>query len=82
LTQKDRGFLSKNLDSVTSIEVELSRTAPILMQRNRNLSQVAVFCDFVTGRLKMLGLIARWGHNVLITTMGLLTIAMVVSLIR
>jgi len=26
----------------------------------------------------MLGLIARWGHNVLLTTMGLLTIAMVV----
>jgi hypothetical protein len=37
---------------------------------------------FVTGRLRMLGLIARWGHNVLITTMGLLTIAMVVSLIQ
>jgi hypothetical protein len=29
----------------------------------------------------MLGLIARWGHNVLLTTMGLLTIAMVVSAI-
>jgi hypothetical protein len=27
----------------------------------------------------MLGLIARWGHNVLLTTMGLLTIAMVVA---
>jgi hypothetical protein len=27
----------------------------------------------------MLELIARWGHNVLITLMGLLTIAMVVS---
>jgi hypothetical protein len=26
----------------------------------------------------MLGLIARWGHNVLLATMGLLTIAMVV----
>ena len=25
----------------------------------------------------MLGLIARWGHNVLLTTMGLLTVAMV-----
>jgi hypothetical protein len=30
----------------------------------------------------MLGLIARWGHNVLITTMALLTIAMVVFLVR
>lgn len=30
----------------------------------------------------MLGLFARWGHNVLITTMALLTITMVVSLIR
>ena len=30
----------------------------------------------------MLGMIARWGHNVLITTMALLTIAMVVSFIR
>jgi hypothetical protein len=30
----------------------------------------------------MLGLIARWGHNVLITTMALLTIAMVVTLIQ
>jgi hypothetical protein len=27
----------------------------------------------------MLELIARWGHNVLITLMGLLTLAMVVS---
>ena len=25
----------------------------------------------------MLGLIARWGHNVLLTTMGLLTVAIV-----
>ena len=30
----------------------------------------------------MLGLIARWGHNLLLTTMGFLTIAMVVSLFR
>jgi hypothetical protein len=30
----------------------------------------------------MLGLIARWGHNLLITTMALLTIAIVVTLIR
>jgi hypothetical protein len=30
----------------------------------------------------MLGLIARWGHNVLIGTMALLTIAMVVTLIQ
>jgi hypothetical protein len=27
----------------------------------------------------MLGLIARWGHNVLLITMGVLTIAIVVS---
>jgi hypothetical protein len=26
----------------------------------------------------MLGLIARWGHNVLLTSMGLFTIALVV----
>jgi hypothetical protein len=26
----------------------------------------------------MIGLIARWGHNVLLATMGLLTIAVVV----
>jgi hypothetical protein len=32
--------------------------------------------------MNMLGLIARWGHNVLITTMALLTIAIVVSFIR
>jgi hypothetical protein len=30
----------------------------------------------------MLGLIARWGHNVLIATMAMLTIAIVVSMIR
>jgi hypothetical protein len=30
----------------------------------------------------MLGLFARWGHNVLLTTIGLLTIAIVVYLIR
>jgi hypothetical protein len=29
----------------------------------------------------MLAVFARWGHNVLLTTMGLLTIALVVSLI-
>jgi len=28
----------------------------------------------------MIGLIARWGHNVLITTMAFLTIAMIVVL--
>jgi hypothetical protein len=27
----------------------------------------------------MLGLIARWGHNVLLTAVGLLTIAVVLS---
>jgi hypothetical protein len=27
----------------------------------------------------MLGLIARWGHNVLLMSMGLLTIALVIS---
>jgi hypothetical protein len=36
----------------------------------------------VTWRLIMLGRFARWGHNVLLTTIGLLTIAIVVSLIR
>jgi hypothetical protein len=30
----------------------------------------------------MLGSIARWGHNVLIATMALLTITIVVSLIQ
>jgi hypothetical protein len=35
-----------------------------------------------TGDLTMLGLIARWGHNVLLTTTGLLTIAMVVAWAR
>ena len=30
----------------------------------------------------MLGLIARWGHNVLLTTMGLLTVAVVYVLIK
>jgi hypothetical protein len=30
----------------------------------------------------MLGLFARWGHNVLITTIALLTIAMLAFLIR
>jgi hypothetical protein len=28
----------------------------------------------------MLGLIARWGHNVLLATLGVLTIAMVYSI--
>ena len=31
--------------------------------------------------LGLIALIARWGHNVLLATMGLLTIAMVVSAI-
>jgi hypothetical protein len=35
----------------------------------------------VYGSLNMLGSIARWAHNVLLTTMALLTIAMVVSLV-
>jgi hypothetical protein len=35
-----------------------------------------------TGDMTMLGLIARWGHNVLLTTTGLLTIAMVVAWAR
>jgi hypothetical protein len=65
-----------------SATVELERIAPIVVQRGCNLSRVAVSCDYVTGRLSMLGSIARWGHNVLIATMALLTIAMVVSLIR
>jgi hypothetical protein len=30
----------------------------------------------------MLGLFARWGHNILITTIALLTIAMVTFLIK
>jgi hypothetical protein len=30
----------------------------------------------------MLGMIARWGHNVLLATMALLTIGMVVTLIQ
>jgi hypothetical protein len=30
-------------------------------------------------RLNMLGLIARWGHNVLLTSLGLLTIALIVG---
>ena len=29
----------------------------------------------------MLGILARWGHNVLLATMAALTVAMVVSLI-
>jgi hypothetical protein len=32
--------------------------------------------------LNMLGLFARWGHNVLITTIALLTIAMLAFLIK
>jgi hypothetical protein len=30
-------------------------------------------------RLKMIGLIARWGHNVLLSSIALLTIAVVIS---
>ncbi len=30
----------------------------------------------------MLGSIARWGHNVLLTTMGLLTVAIVILLVK
>ena len=30
----------------------------------------------------MLGLIARWGHNVLLATLGLLTVAMVLLLAK
>jgi hypothetical protein len=30
----------------------------------------------------MIGLIARWGHNVLLATMGLMTIAVVVVLAK
>jgi hypothetical protein len=32
--------------------------------------------------MNMLGNIARWGHNVLLTTMALLTIAIVAFLIK
>jgi len=32
--------------------------------------------------MNMLGLFARWGHNVLIATMAFLTLAMVVFLIK
>jgi hypothetical protein len=32
--------------------------------------------------LHMIGLIARWGHNVLISTMAFLTVAMIVFLTR
>jgi hypothetical protein len=32
--------------------------------------------------MNMLGPIARWGHNVLMTAMGLLTIALVVFFIK
>jgi hypothetical protein len=33
----------------------------------------------ITRRLSMLGFVARWGHNVLLATMGLLTIAIVIA---
>ena len=82
MTEKTAVFSKNESIWPHSAGVELSQIAPILEQRNCNRSQVAVFCDFVTGRLRMLGPIARWGHNVLIATMGLLTIAMVVSLIQ
>jgi hypothetical protein len=36
----------------------------------------------LVAELNMLGHIARWGHNVLLTTIALLTIAMLASLIK
>jgi hypothetical protein len=82
LTQKGGVFPVKHLDLAMSAEVELARIGPISMQRNYGRFEGRGACDLFTWRLSMLGLFARWGHNVLITTMALLTIALVASLIR
>jgi hypothetical protein len=82
LTQKRRDFPQKSLDLVISAEVELQQIGPISMQRNHDLFEGRGACNWSNWRLRMLGLFARWGHNVLITTMALLTIALVASLIR
>jgi hypothetical protein len=65
-----------------SAGVELQPIGPISKQRNYGCFEGRGACDLFTWRLSMLGLFARWGHNVLITTMALLTIALVASLIR
>jgi len=82
LTQKRRDFPRKYLDLATFVEVELRRIGPISMQRYCGRFEGRGASDLSTWRLSMLALFARWGHNVLITTMALLTIALVASLIR
>jgi hypothetical protein len=49
-----------------------------MMQLDRDRAPNCIF--ILHRRLTMLGLIARWGHNVLLTTIGMLTIAIVVQL--
>jgi len=55
---------------------------PYQCSETTTASKVVGASDLSTWRLSMLALFARWGHNVLITTMALLTIALVASLIR
>jgi hypothetical protein len=67
--------------------IELQRLARILIAQigidlRSPYFAIVLIGDCAYRRLRMLGLFARWGHNVLITTMAVLTIAMVVSLIR
>jgi len=82
LTQKNRDFPGKQPDLAASGEVEVRRIGPISMQRYCDRFEGRGASDLSTWRLSMLALFARWGHNVLITTMALLTIALVASLIR
>jgi hypothetical protein len=62
--------------SPNGVNVDMKQSAPILRDT------IAVVSDCITHqisrRLNMLSHIARWAHNVLLASMGLLTIALVV----
>ncbi len=57
--------------------MEMPRSAPIVMHIGQQTC-ARLRAGTIYRRSNMLELTARWGHNVLITLTGLLTIAMVV----
>jgi len=61
-------------------EVELSNSMPIISATE--FQPCTAVHHPKQPEIDMLGLIARWGHNVLLTTMGLLTVAIVILLVK
>jgi hypothetical protein len=55
--------------------IELKRAAPI-MGAARSKSRTVLDRTCINEEIEMLGTIARWGHNILLTAMGLLTLAL------